>query len=298
MTTKWMTLGLGAAIAVLAFGCSSDDTEDVVGTGGSVGIGGTGGSTGGSGGSGGSGSGGRTSFQPVPVAYWAMESFSGDDVLDQVGTIDGTVNGGVTLKAGQVGQAIELDGETGYVDFGDSLDDVWSGEGAEFSVAFWVNVTEARTIQIFGKSAPEACAPGNYGMAVRLRSSGATEIFVEDKEHENLLSYSGGSIADLTWTHVAWTYDGTLPDAERLKLYIDGDQVSIEDTGSFGSQPIIDDVDSHLGIGVKLQPDGQPCIGDNFYAGRIDELGVWDSVLSASDVDRLHQLGASAEPIL
>ena len=74
------------------------------------------------------------------VAYWPLDRDTIDDdlVLDVVGENDGTMNGDLGITGGQVGEALEFDGES-YVDIPgtESLD--FSGQ-EEMTVMAWVSV--------------------------------------------------------------------------------------------------------------------------------------------------------------
>ena len=82
------------------------------------------------------------------------------------------------------------------------------------------------------------------------------------------------------WYHVAFVYDGTLPEAERVKLYIDGvlvmEAVETSATIPAYSSPVL----------IGNLPGG-----GSVFDGRIDEVAVWRRALGDDEVFTL-SLGA------
>jgi fibronectin type 3 domain-containing protein len=85
------------------------------------------------------------------------------------------------------------------------------------------------------------------------------------------------------WYHIVVVYDGTLPSAQRVKLYVNGvlDKVSTE-TASV------------------IQPNASPLwfgsMNDHYgfnYVGSIDETAIWKKSLQAPEISELYQRGGN-----
>ena len=76
-----------------------------------------------------------------------------------------------------------------------------------------------------------------------------------------------------TWTHVAFVYDASWPETERVRLYLDGtlDRVASEPETSIpnSSAPIT--------IGNLVN-------GGDVFEGRIDEVAIWSRALNPSEI--------------
>jgi len=81
--------------------------------------------------------------------------------------------------------------------------------------------------------------------------------------------YSNSSIPANQWTHVAGTYDGN-----DLKIYINGQLDATE-----AETRTIDGNDFDLFIGADA------AASDQFFSGRIDELGIWSKALLRQDIE-------------
>jgi len=80
------------------------------------------------------------------------------------------------------------------------------------------------------------------------------------------------------WQQVTVVYDGTLPMAQRVAIYIDGalDTMISESSASLTPYP------NALSVGcLPEQPETKPQIA---LGGRIDDVGVWTRAFSAQDV--------------
>lgn len=97
-------------------------------------------------------------------------------------------------------------------------------------------------------------------------------------------------INDGAWHHVAWTCDGSL-----WKIYVDGvDEGTLTTvSGSASDGNWFGDLGSInvCRIGCQERYLGR----DTFFDGAIDELAIWDSALSASDVTDIYNSGVPGD---
>ncbi len=128
----------------------------------------------------------------------------------------------------------------------------WSGDPAIFSNKNWNS-------------------GANKGFILACRSNGTGWKF-NIADGSSRIDINGGTINDNEWHHIAVTYD-----ADGTKsVYQDGVLINTDATILAGT------VDNALSL--ALGQDGTLGYGDNFN-GNINEVRIWNSVLSATDID-------------
>jgi len=200
------------------------------------------------------------------VGYWSFDEGPGDIVPDLSGNgNDGTVNGTPTWIDGPFGSALELDGETDFVDCGNS-ESLNLTEAVSLSA--WVRTVDA------GESGEQLGGQNHY--ISKYDSYGV-------KHRTNLLIfwiYDGGWHAtrisiDATfngeWHHVVGTYDGSV-----LKTYVDGRlEGDLVHEGSIALNT------RNVLIG------NNPASDTEKLEGAIDEAYIYNRALSAAHVQEL-----------
>jgi len=222
------------------------------------------------------------------------QSFDGDDIsgteaIDRSDNgNDGTISGATSI-AGKRGQALNFDGNSNLVNENSPglLDDIQEQQLAGgMSVSMWIkneNYTQAQPIII-----SKGNANSNGFWVLLLDNSGPEIRFMKD------FGVSGwGDDLDVRadfpdsylgqWKHVVLTWDGTL-DASDVHFYIDASEISktseIDGTGS-----LVSDASLNLGIGCDAE-------GGGFcFDGSLDEVRVYNRVLSADEIASLYKLG-------
>ena len=111
----------------------------------------------------------------------------------------------------------------------------------------------------------------NSKLRVNLQVTGAAQIIVE----------TTNTLETNTWKHIVCTYDGSRA-GSGVTIYVDGVSVPVDIlTDALGSNEIADG-SSTLNIGRS---------GTTYFFGNIDEVSVWDKVLSPSEVSALYNSG-------
>lgn len=206
-------------------------------------------------------------FEPLtPVAFYEFEN----NVLDSRGAYNGTAYGGPTYVTGKLGtKAIQFNGTNQYV----SVNRPVSGN---FTIAFWVKTTQTSPTgsQWYNGNGLVDCEVGgvtdDFGIAY-LNGKVAFGVGNADTTIQSVSSINTGD-----WVHVACTRDGSYG---QMKIYINGglQKTGTGPTGAKGAP-------AKMNIG-NLQT------GINFFAGAIDQLRVYNSVLTADDVLNLAKEG-------
>ncbi len=181
----------------------------------------------------------------------------------------GTASGGVSYSAGRVGgMAANFNGSNGSIRMPASVE-------RNFSLACWVKTTAtAGGSQWYnGMGIIDAEVPGvakDFGLAL-VNNKAAFGVGNAD-----ITITSSHAINDGNWHHLAATLD---TDTGAMKLYVDG-TLSGSGTGPTGAR--ISPANFHLG-----SIDGVT----GFLNGSIDEVRLYNKVLSQSEIDRLADTG-------
>jgi len=206
----------------------------------------------------------KTSLTDGLVGYW---TFDGADLTTTTSTDvsgngnDGTLVGGVKPVIGRLGQALSFDGVNDYV--------IDAGGGASLdistgTVGAWIKTTSAGSLY--------------RGIASKQRAYG---MFLKD----NVFGiYDWGGVAwrstdtalnDGIWHHVLFSFQSGV--GSGTKLYIDGG-LATTTTMSVSDQ----DVDFQIGWSNA---------SNQYFNGSIDEVRVYDRVLSPTEVLQLYNMG-------
>ncbi|MSU37140.1 MAG: hypothetical protein EXS36_19005, partial [Pedosphaera sp.] len=209
-------------------------------------------------------------FKAGLVAYWNLDG----NPKDSVGIFNGTENGtdAIPYVAGKpgFGKAIQLDGVDQWIEITGGEPDDLAFAGANMSIAGWFKVGT------FDKSWQALVAKG---------------------EGQNWRMHRRGGEQGLAW-------DGGPADTPAGKEIGEGDWhhfVGVSDTtaANFGTALYIDGVlDTKLEATPNLASNGQRmAIGDNpgarrrFWNGLIDDIAIWDRVLTEPEITKLYNGG-------
>jgi len=209
------------------------------------------------------------------VAYWPFDG----DLQDAVNDFDGTARGTPAIPyvdgiAG-FGKAISLDGGTQYVEITGGNENDLEFPGGSMSISGWFKVnafdTDWQALIAKGES-------NNYRVA---RRGGAAD--------GNGIAYAGGagegpsdvaSMTDGLWHHFV-----AVSDADGAPfgtaLYVDGVLHSVQT-----AKPALTGNDKHLFIGEN------PEALNRQFNGQLDDIGIWNRVLSAEEVAAIWNSGA------
>ncbi|HTG43025.1 MAG TPA: LamG-like jellyroll fold domain-containing protein [Verrucomicrobiae bacterium] len=214
---------------------------------------------------------GQSSITNGLVAYW---NFDQKNLEDSVGIYDGTENGSspiayVASKTG-FGQTMQLDGVDQFVEItSGEPDDLAFAEGS-MSVAGWFKVGA------FDKDWQALIAKGE-GSNWRIHRRGGETGFAHAGGTGE--GPAGGPVNDGLWHHFVGISDA---DAVNFgtALYIDGEEYSVNATA-----PVLAANGKPMMIGEN--PDAR----NRTWNGQIDDLALWNRVLSTSEIAALYANG-------
>jgi len=177
-----------------------------------------------------------------------------------IGTNTGTVNGGVTLGvSGKLNSAGSFDQSSGYIDMGNAA----SLQISSGTISAWVKTVQAGGGVVGGIVVKD----GGIGM---FNYQG--QYCVYDWTGPGFTA-SGVDLNDDNWHQVAFTFQSGVSDGSQM--YVDGGAAGSAFTYTIGTQTI------DLLIGYGDSP-------SQFFGGTIDEVAVWNTVLSATDIATIY----------
>jgi hypothetical protein len=214
---------------------------------------------------------------PALTGQWKLDELSGTTAADASGNgHPGTLIGGASWTAGHAGNAVDLDGTTGYVT---TAAPVVRTDGS-FTVAAWVRTSAV---------GPAAVAVSQSGV----RANGFALGYSTDPYYGTTWSFGApasdadGAAYDRardvfdavepgTWTHLVGVYDAG---RQEVSLYVNGQFVD----ATAHTTPW--NASGSLLIGRGLI-DGTP---QDFWPGALDDVRVYTGVLSYQDIYALYQ---------
>jgi len=207
------------------------------------------------------------------VSWWRGEG----NATDTQGRNNGTLQGSATYIPGLVGQAFNFDNATvQYVSVPSSS---FLNIYGTHSVSFWVKLT---TLPPTGKAYYVVSKWTNAAEHKQININADGKVFYY------LFGTTAGSGVTSTaalqtgvWTHVAATYDGA-----AMKIYING--------ALSASTPANNDVgDSNGTLYLGNNPQIAATNSGANFNGQLDELGWFNSALSASEIANIYNAGSA-----
>ena len=213
------------------------------------------------------------------VAEYDFNETSGTTAHPTVGSVNGTLQGDASFVSGGIeGNAVSMStAGAGLVNFGANLFPT-----GPFTEQIWVNTTSSGFplayhyggvvagffLNIGGSGDGCGSATGTVEFYVAYPCSGRSSI----------------NVADGTWHQLVGVYDGT-----RTLVYVDGQF----QTESSGGNPLNTPPAGTDFLAGGLTVSGTPA---SEYTGLLDDLRVYDTALSASDILALYDAEISAVP--
>jgi hypothetical protein len=208
-----------------------------------------------------------------PISWWPADNNPNDIVDGNHGTLVSNVVYGV----GRVGQSFVFDGDQDGVLIGNAT----NLHLQDFSIEGWIRRSSTTNASFNGN--------GN-GTIFGIGTGGGYGFWVEQADNSLALGMSQGlqvnsppqTLADTNWHHVAVTKVGA-----TVEFYVDGVAYPAP---AFTGGPFTFSAPGY--IGAWLNPLGQV---DNSFFGAIDELAVYDRILTASEVRDIYAAGAAGK---
>lgn len=204
--------------------------------------------------------------------YYRLDDLSGGTAADAISDADGELRNSVTATEGQLEAAALLETNSDYLTVPDreSLDLTNT-----FTLVAWIN-TNVEQISFARVLSREQSGRGNRQYNLGFTRGGRRVRAVVDTTETESVEVTGNSDrTDGNWHHVVVTFDA----AEAFRLYVDGsrvDQTSV-------TAPTVSRASDVVFGGIAHTPD------QNLqYAGKLDDVRVYDRALSADEVSNLY----------
>ena len=168
-----------------------------------------------------------------------------------------------------------------YIDCGDN-DNLSFGNGttdSPFSISAWVNIRTIANFIIVSKD-----SSSNREYAFRIVSNNIRVFLLDNSSGGYIGRYYNSDLTSIedTWNHFSFTYNGNST-SSGIKIYLNGSRVD-DNNYQGGSYTSMENTLSNLNIGKQE-------ITNLFSNGNIDEVSVFNSELSASDITSIYNSG-------
>lgn len=213
-----------------------------------------------------------------PVGVWMLEEGTGTTVADSSGNgNDGVLSGGVSWVGGVTASALSFNGSRGQVKVSDNTV-LEPASSVTVSARIKGSASPGDYRHVVAKGA-NGCVAASYGLYSG--PDGGLEFYVAER-HDSIYARSpdaGKRVWDGAWHLAVGTYDGS-----TIRLYVDGAQVG-SGTPWPGSlvYALLNSNDLYIG--------NYPGCSDHEFLGAIDDVMVWNRVLTAAEVRSLVPVG-------
>jgi len=219
------------------------------------------------------------------VAEWHFDEGSGNVLGDSSGNgNDGTIYGATWTTDGKFASALQFDGND-YIVIPDSPE-LSGGAGKNMTVEYWFN-TNSQNGYIISKIKDVSYKDwstllGGFGPGL--------DFWYENRGYDRRF-YSGSAIEEGVWHHGAFTFQRSTSGSNAiLKMYLDGNELPLTPfyQDRVPSNQLYDMPDTSAPVSIGY---AGTYYGDGYFNGKIDEIRVFDRVLTAEDIKSEYERG-------
>jgi len=203
-----------------------------------------------------------------PIAYWKLDEGIGNVANDEIGNYDGTITGAAWSTDSVSGTSLNFDSSGEIVNMGDRQ--ILTND---FTISTWVKSTNFSTVNGYAVSKYSTLNNGReyavyfngQGDMISLiigSSDGSTYTTIEMRNSSIILNNN-------EWNHVVLTRSGS-----SATGFVNGEEEILTDTITANN---FADTNSNLQIGDRTD-------GGRQFIGRIDEVKIYNRVLTSSEV--------------
>ena len=221
------------------------------------------------------------------IAYYKLDESSGA-VVDSLENFSGTTNadrGGAGIIDDSFSHVSANSDWTNLT----TLGTLGSNIGSGMSVSLWIKTTEAdlASPQLLSSN---GAGSSQIGILLNAQTSSAGDLnkmfyqFIDASGKTTFCGTSSDQPAwrDGGWAHLVFTYDGS----NGMAIFVDGASVPVTYTQQ---QSPSDWANFDVPFGLAVRSDGTPT--SNFADIELDEVGIWNRNLTASEVTDLYNSG-------
>ncbi len=225
----------------------------------------------------------------LPISEYRFDeclwSGTSSDVLDSIGANHAkAVNNANTTSFGKILRSGQFSG-SGYVDTGDSFNDIFSKDNNEFTITTWINPSllgQDQTNHVTKNTfIAKASDSKNDNIEIGVNPDGTLHLYLDTKEEDKYADF--GNVGDISidnWHFIAVSYKDGI-----VKVQID-DNI-YENNLTWKNATAIDNAQgSQFTIGSSQHV-------DNYFTGDIDEVKIFDKYLNNEDINNIKNEDAS-----
>ena len=203
------------------------------------------------------------------VSWWTGNG----NANDAVGGNNGTLVGGVTFAQGEVGQAFDFDGSSGYVSVPNNPQ--WDFGSNPFTIEFWANFNSVPgSAQSF-----IACDNGPFAQNkwIFFYGYGVSGLTFEYGPSDGRIGNFPFTPNPGQWYHIALTRSGT-----AFTFYVNGSPI-----GTDTETVVLPSMTAPLTIGNAE--------GQFYFNGDLDEVSIYSTALSAGQIAAIYNAGSAGK---
>ena len=218
----------------------------------------------------------------MPIAHYLLnDNAANTTVLDTIGSYNGTGSKNTNLftAAGKINQSF-LIGNAEYF----SYPNVTQLNGAnKASWAFWWKYVNQSSQSVISKWETNQ---HQYGLTSPDNSQLYFFVASAINDAGNNLAYTvAAGLNAGTWYHIVYVYDGTLTAANRVKLWMNNNSISLSVSGTIPTS-----LTNVAGIGkVGYSPIS------SYLGGNIDDVRIYNVALGTTEIAALYNSGSGTE---
>jgi parallel beta-helix repeat protein/predicted outer membrane repeat protein len=214
------------------------------------------------------------------VSHWKLDEGSGTTVYDSAGMNHGTIYG-ATWTTGIIDGALDFDGADDYVALPDN-EPVWLPQN-NFTLAAWVYPADYAGAKILDLNFTASANPDyDQGYAVGRNNNGQISFEMNTTTTTDENTRTNDALVTGRWYHII-----ALRNSTTQAIYLDG-QLNVSRTCA--SAPI-DFVGGYDDDRVSIGRVTTNIVNDLYFAGKIDEVRIYDRALSAGEINAIYKAG-------
>ena len=210
------------------------------------------------------------------VNYWKFDTLNNNEAIDSHSNNTGTVNG-CMLCAGMISLNYYFDGVDDYVNMGNIND---FGIEDSFTTSTWINIDDLSTTQMI--ISKRVNTSPSTGILFQYLTSSKPAIWLYNSDGVGLAVRGNKVLTNGNWYNLIISYDGT-QSPTGIKIYVNGELLTNEVLiNTLESNDVKNSGDFKIGINYDNSFD---------YAGYIDEVCVWNRVITQDEVKKIYNDG-------
>lgn len=218
------------------------------------------------------------------IAWWKFDESSSVTAADSSGdNVSGSLQPSSSLptwlpSGGKINGCIQFNGNNNYVDVGNPQPLHLTGA---MSVSAWIYLDASGSS---GRIIAKQGGPADRGWSLNVETTGGVASFgVSDTSNAMTAVFSTGAIPTGQWVHLVGTYD---PGAS-VRIYVNATN-GTPNASAVSGVPAAQR-DSTLNVNIGRRPDG-----GNAFPGKVDDIQIYNRVLSSSEIASLASAGGTS----